>query len=189
MSDETQTQDATDQREAGGHDDDASDQQDTGTDRDDTLAKLSRERREARERARNAEARLAELEAKQREADEAKAKEEGRYKELLEQREADLTATATERDALKGEVEVLTEYFTSQYNAALKELPDVITAFAPDEDAPFAEKSAWLTKAQEQAKKVQADKTPGHLPNPKPSRGQVDEKAALAHVRRTVRPI
>lgn len=81
------------------------------------------------------------------------------------------TAKATltsERDALKGENEALSAYFATQYAAAVKDLPEFIVAFAPAEDASFAEKSAWLVKAQEQAGKVATGTVPGNRPNPSP---------------------
>lgn len=93
MSDDTQTTDQQDQREAGSTGQQDSTSQDTHRSDDkasETLARVSEERRQARERARQAEARVTELETKQREADAAKAKEDGRYKELLEEREKEL---------------------------------------------------------------------------------------------------
>lgn len=101
MSDEQQ-HDELDQREADQQeprDDGRADRESAS--KDDTLARISQERREARERARKAEAERDALLAKQREADEAKAKEEGRFRELLEERErelADIRKQLEERD-------------------------------------------------------------------------------------------
>lgn len=100
MSDQDAKPDQNDQRDAAQDDQTHSDQKPTSS-KDDTLAKVSEERRQARERAQKAEARLAELEAAQRDANEAKAKEEGKYKDLLEAREqelATLKAQIADRD-------------------------------------------------------------------------------------------
>jgi hypothetical protein len=73
-----------------------------------------------------------------------------------------------ERDTLKTERDALAGYFDGQFAAALKDLPESIVAFAPAEDASFADKKAWLVKATEQAAKLGGESKPGNGPNPKP---------------------
>lgn len=90
MSDET-TNDVQDQRDAEGqHQDETPDTGELG-DKGKAALKAERDARRAAEKAAaDMQKRIDEIEAKQREADEAKAKEEGNYKQLLEQREAEL---------------------------------------------------------------------------------------------------
>lgn len=127
-------------------------------------------RREAERKARDAEKELADLKSAATKREEAEQAEQGRWKELAEKRDADLTATTTERDSLKATNDALTAYFDGHYTAALKDLPEVIKAFAPAEDAPFATKADWLTKAQAQAAKIAQDEAkPGNGPGPKPA--------------------
>ena len=117
--------------------------------------------------------------AAQRDADAAK----GNYESAKASLESERDAARTERDDLKTENEAITAYFSTQYAAALKELPEVITAFAPAEDASFAVKSDWLTKAQAQAAKLGGDPKPGNGPNPKPGDGKRDLNAAAQKAR------
>ena len=95
MSEDTQDQTETRDTDQAEPKDDSQEQsaKAKGTDdKDSTLAKVSEERRQARERAQKAEQELSKLQASQREAEEAKAKEEGKFKELLEAREKELEA-------------------------------------------------------------------------------------------------
>ena len=151
--------------------------------KDEALSRLGRQRDAERERANTLEAELNAIRQKQREADEARAKEQGEWKTLAEQREAALTAATTERDALKGEHDALTAYFDAQYTTAFDRLPDVIKEFAPPEDASFAAKAEWLTKAQAQAAKLADETRPGNRPNPKPTDGKVDIPSAVPRAR------
>ena len=91
MSDDTNTNEMQDQREADDqHQDETPDTGDLG-DKGKAALKAEREARKAAERERaDLAAKIAEFEKTQREAQEATAKEEGRFKELLEQREAEL---------------------------------------------------------------------------------------------------
>lgn len=144
-------------------------------------------RRDADKRAKDAEAKLAAYEADKAKAAEEEAKRQGEWQKLAEEREASLTEATTERDSLKATNEALTAYFDGHYTAALKDLPDVIRAFAPADDAPFAAKAEWLTKAQAEAAKIAKDEAkPGNGPNPKPAGPGVDaeaEKRAKAAMR------
>lgn len=108
----------------------------------------------------------------------------GEFDKVRQSLESERDTLTTERDVLKGEHQALTGYFTAQYDAALKELPDVITAFKPADDAGFAEKAAWLATAQEQAKKLNggspAPKGPGFRPDPSSGKRSLDEMLATA---------
>lgn len=94
-----ETTDMQDQRDAEDqHQDETPENEDLG-DKGKAALKAEREARRAAEKAAaDTQKRIDELEAKQREANEAKAKEEGNYKQLLEQREAELAE-------LKGKLE------------------------------------------------------------------------------------
>ncbi len=101
MSDSEEKNDQTEERDAQQDDRNESAAEQSKTERDKTLARLSDERREARERAQKAEAELEAIRKKQRDADEAKAKESGEFQKLLEQREKDLNelkASIAQRD-------------------------------------------------------------------------------------------
>jgi hypothetical protein len=117
----------------------------------------------------------------QRERDEAAKR--GEFDKVRTELEGKVTATETERDTLKTENDALTAYFTAQYATALKDLPEVITAFAPAEDASVTEKSEWLAKAQEQAAKVAGATKPGNGPNPKPGDPQHTIEQATEQMR------
>ncbi len=118
-----------------------------------------------------------------KDAEDKAAVERGEAQKVIDEQAGKLTATESERDTLKAENEAITAYFTAQYDAAIKELPEVITAFAPAEDASFAVKSDWLTKAQAQAAKIDGTTTPGNRPNPKPGDGTRDLDAAAQQAR------
>lgn len=184
MTDETQDQ--TDQRDAADQDQHDTDTQDaTLGDSGKAAIRAEREARKAAERsAKEAQDKLDAIEAKQREAADKKAKEQGEWEKLAGQREAELTDATTKLDAATATIETLTAYFDAQYQAALKDLPDVIKAFAPAEDAGIAEKTTWLTKATEQAKALEKQSpTRGNGPNPEPGDGKRDLKAALSQAR------
>jgi hypothetical protein len=125
-------------------------------------------RRAAEKAARDEKARADRLEAEARKRAESEAAEQGRWQELAEKREAELSDTTASLSTVTAELDSLRTYFTGQYTTALKELPEVIREFAPDDDAPFAMKAAWLSKAQAQAKKIDAGRSRGNGPNPKP---------------------
>lgn len=114
-----------------------------------------------------------------RQADIAK----GDFEKVKTDLEGERDGFKSERDTLKTENEAITAYFSAQYAAALKDLPEVITAFAPADDASFTEKSEWLVKAQAQAAKIDGNPTPGNRPNPKPGTGQRDLDAAAQKAR------
>lgn len=122
-------------------------------------------------------------EAEKRKNDEAAAR--GEFDTVRADLEGKVTSVEGERDALKTEVDALRSYFDAEYDAAVKDLPDVITAFKPSDDAPFAERSAWLTKAKEQAAKVVKGQAPGNHPNPNPASGKFDLDAEVAKARAT----
>jgi hypothetical protein len=151
-------------------------------------------RKAAVKEAADAKAALATLRAEKDAADAAKAqaeaddaKRKGEWEKLANDREAQINTITADRDALKSEHDALTGYFTAQYDAALKELPDVITAFKPPDDAGFAEKATWLATAQEQAKKLTGIAPNGKGPGfrPMPSNGKPTHDEALAQQKRT----
>ena len=113
------------------------------------------------------------------EAERKKQEAAGQFEDVRKSLETERDAAVIDRDSLKATNEALTAYFDTQYTAALKDLPDVIKAFAPAEDAPFATKADWLTKAQEQASKIDTSGTPGNRPNPTPATGHFDLKSAV----------
>lgn len=143
---------------------------------------LAAERKEAEEKTAlkiKADADLkAQSEREARERDEAAAR--GEFDKVRTDLESKVTTIEGERDALAGEAESLRTYFDAQYTAALKDLPDVITAFKPADDASFSVKADWLSKAKEQAVKVGKMQTPGNNPNPSPANGTVDHNAEVA---------
>jgi len=135
--------------------------------------------REARKAAEKARAdRDAEITAAQEKADaDAKRKadeERGAFDEVKRSLESERDTVTAERDRLKAEHDALTSYFATQYEAALKELPDVIKAFAPDDDASFEVKSKWLTKATEQARTIDKQTPRGNGGDPKPGKGKIE---------------
>lgn len=170
---------------AGGgesHSDDAND--DAGRDdalKDEGKRALDAERtaRKVAEKAARETAReLETLRAAQAKADEDKAAEEGRWKEIAEKREASLTETATTLANATTELDTLRTYVTAQLDQATKALPDVIRAFALEDDAPIGDRLAWLTKAQAQAAKLTDAATRGNGQNPSPSGGARAEAAS-----------
>lgn len=128
----------------------------------------------------------------QRDREEAQRKKDedaGEFAKVRTSLEQERDTVTAERDDLKAEHGALTSYFTAQYDAALKDLPDVVKAFAPAEDATFQQKSEWLTKAQDQARKLTKDRSPGFGTVPKPATREpdIDETAAVAQARRAIR--
>lgn len=145
---------------------------------------LDAERTRAEAAERDAAALRAEIKKRDDDAAAAAAKEaeeQGKWEELAKERETNLATATQERDTAVSERDALRTYFEAEYKTAVKDLPEVITAFKPADDAPFAEKSAWLTKAKAEAAKVTAS-TPGggNPPNPPVSGGQFDLQAETA---------
>ena len=143
---------------------------------------LAKERKTAEERTalrlrEEADAK-AKADKEQRERDEAAKR--GEFDTVRADLESKVTTIEGERDTLATEADALRTYFNSQYEAALKDLPEVVTAFKPGDDASFADKSAWLTKAQEQAAKVATTQAAGNRPNPNPADGKFDLNAEIA---------
>lgn len=137
-------------------------------------------RKQAEKTARDAAKELETLKAAKVKADEDKAAEEGRWKELAEKREADLTAATTTIESATTELESLRLYFTTHFDAALKDLPDVVKAFAPDAEASFATKSKWLMTAQAEAKKLDKQKPRGAGFDPAPGGNRSTVKSPLS---------
>ena len=138
----------------------------------DTLAEVEAER-----------ARVAE--AAQRKSDEDK----GEFSKVRESLEKERDTITGERDGLKTENDALTTYFTGQYEAALKDLPDVVKAFAPAEDASFVTKSKWLTTAQAEAKKLERKTPRGNGFDPAPSGKALDERQEIQRIRSRIAPL
>lgn len=124
------------------------------------------------------------LKAAKAKEDEDKQAEQGKWQELAEKREASLNETATNLESATTELESLRTYFTTQFDAAIKDLPDVVKAFAPDAEASFETKSKWLTTAQAEAKKLDKQKPRGSGFDPPPGgdRG-VNEQQEIAKAR------
>lgn len=125
---------------------------------------------------------------KQRLATEAQRKKDedsGAFEAVKQSLTVERDGIATERDTLKQDNESLLTYFTADYTAALKDLPDVIKAFAPADTASVADKSTWLTKAKVEAAKI--EKKPivrGSGFGPKPIEGEsLDIEKETAKVR------
>lgn len=137
----------------------------------------------------------ADAEADRKKADEEaqrkRDEEAGEYDKVKTSLQNDLDTVSGERDTLKSENEALTAYFTAQYDAAMEDLPDVIKEFAPEDDASFEAKSRWLTKAQDQAKKVDTspprgngpDRNPGGVGNTEDDKQAQSRMAAMIHRR------
>ncbi|MGI8483536.1 MAG: hypothetical protein ACR2OU_04660 [Thermomicrobiales bacterium] len=141
-------------------------------------------RKQAEKTARETAKELETLKAAKVKADEEKAAEEGRWKELAEKREASLNETATNLTSATTELDSLRGYFTTHFDAALKDLPDVVKAFAPDADASFETKSKWLTTAQAEAKKLDKQKPRGAGFDPAPGGNRdINEQQEVAKVR------
>lgn len=144
---------------------------------------LAKERKDAEEKTalrlkQEAEAKAkAESEARERE----EATKRGEFDKVRGELETKVASIEQDRNAVVTERDALRTYFDAEYATAVKDLPDVVTAFKPADDAPFAEKSAWLIKAKEQAAKVAVVGTlPGNGPNPRPADGKFDLDAAVA---------
>lgn len=183
MADTTTTNEMQDQREADDQHEETTHPDDLG---DKGKAALKAERERARNAEREAAALKAEIEKRDKDAAEARSKEaeeQGKWEELAKERESTLTSVQQERDSLASEADALRTYFASEYTAAVKDLPDVIRAFAPADDAPFTEKSAWLTKAKAEAAKVEKLQSPGNRPNPAAATGDFDLQAEIAKAR------
>ena len=116
------------------------------------------------------------------EAARKRQQEAGEFDQVKQSLEGERDTIKGERDGLKAENDALTAYFTGRYDAALTELPDTILAFKPADDASVTAKSEWLTKAQEQAKKLGTTGNPGNRENPNPGGRQfnIDEEATKA---------
>lgn len=153
---------------------------------------MANERKTARQQGKKDAEDAAETQRK-KDADEAqrtKDEQAGEYEKAKTSLTNERDTAITERDGLKTENDALTAYFTAQYDVALKDMPEAITAFAPEDDASFETKSRWLTKAQEQATKLNGQKpTPGNGPTGKPGEKSFDEQQEIARARRNVRPI
>lgn len=96
-----------------------------------------------------------------------KAKEQGEWQTLAEKREAALATTKTDLDAATAELAVLRDHLTKQFDAAVKDFPDVIKAFAPSADASLPDRLKWLETATAQVEKLTKDTTRGNGPDPK----------------------
>lgn len=119
--------------------------------------------------------------------------EKGNYEKAKTDLEKRMTDAETSLASVTAERDALSTYFSSQYDAALKELPETILAFKPADDASFEAKSAWLTTAREQAKKLtgetQQQPPKGKQPH-KPTKPDADAEAArreqIAQARRRI---
>lgn len=120
-------------------------------------------------------------------ADRDRLAKAGEFDKVRASLESERDTLKTDRDGLKTENDALTGYFTAQYDAAIKDLPEIITAFKPADGAGFAEKAAWLATAQEQAKKLNGGspvtKGPGFRPSP--SSGGITNDQAIAEGKRS----
>lgn len=142
---------------------------------------VAREARKAADKAKaDAEtARKAADEEAAKAAERKKQEDAGEFAQVRQSLEGERDTLKGERDSLKATNDALTVYFSSQYEAALKDLPDTILAFKPADDASFEAKSDWLTKAQEQAKKLGTNGNPGNRQNPAPGTGKPEIPSAI----------
>jgi predicted nucleic acid-binding Zn-ribbon protein len=117
---------------------------------------IAKEARAAEKRGRDAEKTAAEKAKADAEAElKRKADEEkGDYEKVRNELIAERDQFKTENELILAERDALKADFDARFAAALKNLPEPILAFQPDADASFATKSAWLTKAEEQAAKI-----------------------------------
>jgi hypothetical protein len=117
---------------------------------------IAKEARAAEKRGRDAEKTAAEKAKADAEAElKRKADEEkGDYEKVRNELIAERDQFKTENESILAERDALKADFDARFAAALKNLPEPILAFQPDADASFATKSAWLTKAEEQAAKI-----------------------------------
>jgi hypothetical protein len=113
------------------------------------------------------------------EAQRKKDQESGEFEKVRTSVEAERDTIAAERDTIKSENEVLVAYFTADYTAALKDLPDYVKEFVPADDASFATKSEWLTKAKAAAAKYEKANPRGNGPNPKPGDNKPEIPSAV----------
>lgn len=143
-------------------------------------------RKAAEKTARESAKELETLKAAKAKEDEDKQAEQGKWQQLAEKREASLNETTTNLESATTELETLRAYFTTQFDAAIKDLPDVVKAFAPDAEASFETKSKWLTTAQAEARKLDKQKPrgSGFDPTPGGDRGiNVKDETARARSR------
>lgn len=141
-------------------------------------------RKAAEKTARETRNELDTLKAAKAKEDEAKQAEQGEWQKLAEKREASLNETTTNLTNATTELETLRAYFTTHFDAALKDLPDVVKAFAPDAEASFAAKSSWLTTAQAEAKKLDKQKPRGAGFDPAPGGPRdINQQQEVAKVR------
>lgn len=148
-------------------------------------ALLARERKDAEERTalRLKQEADAKAKAEQEARDHDNAAARGEFDKVRADLESKVALAEGERDALATEAETLRAYFDGQFQAALADLPEAILAFKPAEDADVSTKTAWLTKAQEQAKKLSASQTSGNHPNPKAASGKLDIQTEVARAK------
>ncbi len=146
---------------------------------------IARETRKAAETEKAAAEAAQEATRKQAEteADRKKQEDAGEFEKVRTGIEQERDTFKGERDTLKGEHDALSTYFEAQYMAALKDLPDVVKAFAPAEDASFETKSKWLTTAQEQARKLSTTSPRGAGFNPAPGTRAFDVAQEAAKAR------
>jgi hypothetical protein len=118
----------------------------------------------------------AETRAKQA-AEEARLAEQGQFKELAAKHEA----RVKELEPLHGRLQSLSEQFTAQIEAEVKDWPNELKAFDPGVNAPIEQRMEWLQKSrplldklQQQARGTQR----GNSPNPTPT-GQAGNRADM----------
>lgn len=123
---------------------------------------VAKETRDAEKRGRSA----ADQDRQDAEAKAAKDKEiadaaaKGEYETAKAAIEAERDKHKADLDAIVPERDKLLAYFTADYDATIKDLPEAVLAFKPADDASFDAKSAFLLTAKEQAAKLN-----GHRPN------------------------
>jgi len=144
-------------------------------------------RKAAEKEARDAKARLAQIEADAQKAKDAEAAEQGKWKELAEKRDADLAEATSKLTATTTELDTLRTYVTDDIVAAVKVLPKALVAFDPGEDAPIAQRLAWLTKAKAAAAELDKQTPRGNGGDPKPGGNpKIDADKAVANARRRI---
>lgn len=122
------------------------------------------------------------------ERDRKQSEDAGKYEEAKTALTNERDTAVSERDTLKTEVETLRIYVTGDIDAALKDdTYKPFKRFDPGADAPIADRLKWLADAKAAIAETPRKMTSGNGPNPPITSTTVDEDAARAQARRTVR--
>lgn len=180
----------------GDHDSDDTDQTEDQREADDTTdadtaalgdagkeaLRKERERAKAAEKkARDSERELAALKAEQQKRKDTEAAEQGRWKELADQREADLATVTTERDTLQTRLDEALQALADDVTAQWKAIPDEVKDLYEGDDDDVLAKRKHLTKSAKLIARLTEAKTPprGNGGDPKPGGKKTEVKSPL----------